>query len=112
MSADIINFPGGKSMPPGVAAATALPVDMEVVRMLEIQLALAKEGRVKFVALAAVSSDNIGYSAWAPDSEMPQDLCTTALGSITFLHARFNESVLHGVAISEHDDSEDDPEPA
>lgn len=83
MTAKIIPFPNPNA-------------DKAVVQLLEHQLALAKEGKTKFLAMAVVANDDVGYSAWAPYDEIGQQLLTSALGSVGFLNARFYESALAG----------------
>lgn len=90
MTAQIIKFPRKESA---------------VVQMLEHQLALAKEGKIKFIAFAAVNEQNHGYSGWAPDDEIGQAALTAAIGSVAFMNARFMESVLEGAV--NHDDTPD-----
>ncbi len=91
MTAKIIPFPNPK-------------VDRDVVKMLEHQLALAREGKIKFVAFAAVNDQNIGYSGWSPDDDINQELLTAALGAVGFLNARFFESASAGATDASNDD--------
>lgn len=83
MSAKIIPFPNKKA-------------DRGVVELLEHQLALAKEGKVTFIAFAAVNDQGIAYSSWSPDEFEHQSKLTQALGAVAFLNARFAEAVLDG----------------
>lgn len=98
MSADIIPFPRPNRR---IVEKDA------VVGLLEHQLKLAKEGKLSFVAIAAVNDQGIGYSAWAPDDHIGQQLLTAALGAVGFLNARFYESALAGA-----DETEEPPEAA
>lgn len=86
MSAKIIPFPSDRTA---------------IVKFLEQQLALAKEGKIKFIAVAVVNDQNIGYSGWAPDDHIEQVLLTAALGTVGFLNARFYESALAGADVTE-----------
>lgn len=94
MSARIIQFPNSR-------------VDRGVVQMLEHQLALAKEGKVSFFAFAALNDQGIGYSGWAPYEFNHQAKLTSAIGSVSFLKARFDEAVLDGASdgVPDEDDS-------
>lgn len=83
MSAKIIPFPNPK-------------VDRDIVKMLEHQLALAKEGKIMFAAFAAVNDQGVAYSGWCPDEFDHQAKLTGAMGAVAFLNARFNEAVLIG----------------
>lgn len=91
MSAEIIKFPRKEKA---------------VVQMLERQLALAKEGKIKFIVFAAVNDDNVGYSGWAPDDTIGQPALTAAIGAVSFMKARFMDSVLEG-AVTSNDDAPD-----
>lgn len=85
MNAKIIRFP-------------RRPYDNDaVVAHLEHTLALAKEGKIKFVGIATVNDQGIGYASWAPDDELSHGLLTSALGSVSFLNARLLEASLAGV---------------
>lgn len=83
MSAEIIPFP-------------KRPVSSDVVQLLESQLALAKEGKISFVAMALLNDRNVAYSAWTPDEFHSQSHLTSAMGCVSFLSARFGEAVLAG----------------
>lgn len=72
-----------------------------LVRMLTAQLALAKEGKIKFCAIAAVSADGHAFSGWATDDDMDPALVTAAIGAVSFLKSRFDESVLAGAIPTE-----------
>lgn len=92
MSADIIPFPRPNRR---IVEKDA------VVGLLEHQLKLAKEGKLSFVAIAAVSADGHAFSGWATDDDMDPALVTAAIGAVSFLKSRFDESVLAGAVPTE-----------
>jgi hypothetical protein len=78
-----------------------------IVEMFERYLAAAKAGKVRFAAVATVDKEFISLSTWEPNNIPPQ-VISAALGSISFLNHRFNSSCDDGC---DHSDSYE-PEPA
>jgi hypothetical protein len=93
---------------PEVTPKAAAP-DAAVISILEDYLQAAKDGKVKFVALASVDNRGVAYSTWEPDDLGGPTLITQALGAVSFLSFRFNQSCAGG---AEFDDSlRSDPKP-
>lgn len=70
-------------------------VEQDVVAVLEFWLKKAKEGQIKYVAVAAVDLDGVGHSAWEPHELGPIDI-TAALGAVSYLNHRFSASAYEG----------------
>jgi hypothetical protein len=91
---DVVKFPkSARKNPP-------------IVAMLESLLERAKGGELKFVAVAVVGADSNAFSAWTP-AELEGAELTTAIGAVSFMHARFLDSAVRG-AIDEDEFDEDE----
>jgi hypothetical protein len=79
-----------------------------ITSLLEMLLERAQRGELKFLAVAALEQDGNAFSAWTPEDLQEADL-TSAIGAVSFLHARFMDNVVTG---AEEDLFSDPPEAA
>lgn len=74
--------------------------DADIVEMFERYLKSAKAGKIRFAAVACVDDTGIAISNWTPEESSPQ-LITQALGAISYLSFRFNDSCNEGAVESD-----------
>jgi hypothetical protein len=67
----------------------------DIVLMFERCLKAAKEGKIKFGAVAVVDHRDVAITSWEP-SDAPSSVVTSALGAISFLNSRFGSSADDG----------------
>lgn len=89
--------------PRGVTPKVTQP-DQMIVGILEEYLRLAREGKIAFVALAALDHNGVGVSSWEPEG-IPPHLTTAAIGAVSFLNHRFNSTCLDGADFGDEYDS-------
>lgn len=79
---------------------TVAPADRNIVAMLENFLALAKEGKIVFAALATVNNEGVGFSSWEPEYSSPT-LVTSAAGAVAYLSHRYNQAMVEGADLGD-----------
>jgi hypothetical protein len=97
---------GNKVLPFKVVAPApkAKPPDpnKDLIEMFEDYLKAAKAGKIEFAAVASVDHRGVAFSTWEPSNMLEPALITSALGAVSYLHYRYNESCACG---AEFDDS-------
>jgi hypothetical protein len=78
---------------PEVTPSDQNNADPAIVKLFEDYLKAAKDGKIKFAALATVDADGVGYSTWEPEKSSPTGI-TQALGAVAYLNHRFNTAVI------------------
>lgn len=73
--------------------------DAAVITLFEQYLESAKQGKIKFAAVAAVDNRGVAFTTWEPCGGENAQLNTQALGAVAFLNHRFNAACDEGADI-------------
>lgn len=89
-----------KVVPFKVVTSEVTPSDQKaadplIVKMFETYLKLARDGKIKFAAIAAVDDEGVAITTWEPETSAPT-VITQAAGSVAMLCHRFMAAVESG----------------